>query len=74
MPRLDAYEMEDFSANRNISTGCLWFSDWNWECSYNQVGDELFKISITMSILILACAMGMEGTNKMYVWDNHKIK
>uniref|UniRef100_A0A1I8N467 adenylate cyclase n=1 Tax=Musca domestica TaxID=7370 RepID=A0A1I8N467_MUSDO len=65
MPRLDAYEMEDFTANRNISTFCLWFSDWNWESSYNSEIDEFFKISILMSFLILICVMIMEGVNKI---------
>ncbi|XP_073842474.1 adenylyl cyclase X E-like isoform X2 [Musca autumnalis] len=65
MPRLDACEMEDFTANRNISTFCLWFSDWNWESSYNSEIDAFFKISLTMTFLVLLCVMVMEGLNKI---------
>ncbi|XP_061387386.1 adenylyl cyclase X E-like [Musca vetustissima] len=65
MPRLDAYEMEDFTANRNISTFCLWFSDWNWESVYNSEFDEFFKISIAMSYAILICIMIMQGSNEI---------
>uniref|UniRef100_A0A1I8PUZ5 adenylate cyclase n=1 Tax=Stomoxys calcitrans TaxID=35570 RepID=A0A1I8PUZ5_STOCA len=65
MPRLKANEMEDFTANRNISTGCLLFSDWNWELRYNQQTDELFRISTTMAVFVLFCVMGMEGVNEI---------